>query len=193
MLDIYHTRGQHEEEWKLWAERPELNGYGLVRRINHLIYDRRYLDALELARAEYPGDFEENDNPVEYSDLMTNDGLYDRLMHDTWRAQILDGIGDQQGARDILANTEDYLANRIVNWSFVEPLYAKVYALLGRNDDAIEWLRLSVADGTLAWALAWMADPAFDRIRDEPEFQQLLNEIEAELAIQLERVREMGQ
>jgi hypothetical protein len=40
------------------------------------------------------------------------------------------------------------------------------------------------------WAKLFRIDPFFDSIRDEPEFQQILNDVEAKYQAEHERVRQ---
>lgn len=62
----------------------------------------------------------------------------------------------------------------------------------GRTEEALRALRQAVDEG---WRSPWwyylVHDPALDSIRDEPEFQAMLEEIKADMAAQLEHIRVM--
>ncbi len=65
------------------------------------------------------------------------------------------------------------------------------YAQQGKKDNAMRALRDAIDDG---WRLFWwfeLENPALDLIRDEPEFIAIFAEIEADMAAQLEEIREM--
>jgi hypothetical protein len=66
-----------------------------------------------------------------------------------------------------------------------------VYAQQGEKDEALRALRTAVDEG---WRLFWwydLEDPTLDFIRNEPEFMAIVAEIEADMAAQLEEIREM--
>jgi len=68
----------------------------------------------------------------------------------------------------------------------------RIYALQQRPQLAIETLRQAIDDGwrILSW-LYLRHDPNLDPIRGEPGFQQLYAELQADLAEQAERVRDL--
>ncbi len=67
----------------------------------------------------------------------------------------------------------------------------QIYALQGDNRKALSSLRQAIDKG---WRFRWWYDLKHDlnleSIRDEPEFQAMMREIEADMAEQLARVRE---
>jgi tetratricopeptide (TPR) repeat protein len=69
---------------------------------------------------------------------------------------------------------------------------AQIYALQGKTDEALAALRQAIDD---RWRQFWWYhaehDPNLDSIRNEPEFQGMMEEIKTDMAVQLERVREM--
>ena len=69
---------------------------------------------------------------------------------------------------------------------------AQIYTLQGKTDEALAALRQAIDDG---WRQYWWYhaehDPNLDSIRNEPKFQAMMDEIRTDMAVQLERVREM--
>ena len=68
----------------------------------------------------------------------------------------------------------------------------KIYALQGDKQKALSALRQAIDEG---WRTGWWYDLKYDPILEslhaEPEFQAMVEEIEADMAEQLARVREM--
>ncbi len=69
-----------------------------------------------------------------------------------------------------------------------------IYALQGDKQKALSALRQAIDEG---WRTLWWyflkQDPSLESLHDEPEFQAMVAEIEADMAAQLARVREMEQ
>jgi tetratricopeptide (TPR) repeat protein len=67
-----------------------------------------------------------------------------------------------------------------------------LHTLRGEKEQALAALREGVANGTrYMWRLQLLYNPNLESIRDTPEFAAIVAEIEAEMATQLARVREM--
>ena len=70
----------------------------------------------------------------------------------------------------------------------------RVYALRAAKQKAFSALRQGIDDG---WRYAWRRflehDSALESLHDEPEYQAMVAEIEADMAAQLAHVREMEQ
>ena len=68
---------------------------------------------------------------------------------------------------------------------------AGVYAFRGEKDKAYENLRIfNQRQWMNSWMVYWIKnDPLFDSIRDEPEFQQIVRDVEAKYQAEHERVR----
>ena len=68
----------------------------------------------------------------------------------------------------------------------------EIYALQGDKQKALSALRQAIDEG---WRVHWWYDlkhdPNLESLHDEPEFQAMVAEIEADMAAQLARVREM--
>jgi hypothetical protein len=97
--------------------------------------------------------------------------------------------GDEQAAGILLAKTLQTLDT--VESVYVPPARVAIYAIQGDVDRAIGQLRKRVDAG---WRGGWWRlerEPIYEPLWGEPEFQALMDEIRADMAIQLERVREM--
>jgi hypothetical protein len=68
----------------------------------------------------------------------------------------------------------------------------RIYALRGDKQKALSALQQAIDEG---WRTYWWYylkhDPTLELLHDEPEFQAMVAEIEADMAAQLARVREM--
>jgi hypothetical protein len=68
----------------------------------------------------------------------------------------------------------------------------QIYALQGEKQKALAALQQAIDEG---WRDLWWYflkyDPILESLHDEPEFQAMIAEIEADMAAQLARVREM--
>jgi hypothetical protein len=68
----------------------------------------------------------------------------------------------------------------------------QIYALKGKKQKALSALQRAIDEG---WRRYWWyylkQDPNLESLHDEPEFQAMVAEIEADMAAQLARVREM--
>lgn len=108
-------------------------------------------------------------------------------------ALVLQRVGEQQRADDLLRESLTVLGtlNRLGTDGFWIT-DVSIYALQQRPQRAIAALRVAIDEG---WrVLTWFYldyDPNLDSIRDTPEFRVLRREIEADLAIQAERARNL--
>jgi tetratricopeptide (TPR) repeat protein len=67
-----------------------------------------------------------------------------------------------------------------------------IYALQGEKQKALSALRQAVDEGWRTfWWYSLKYDPILESLHDEPEYQAMVAEIEADMAAQLARVREM--
>ena len=68
----------------------------------------------------------------------------------------------------------------------------EIYALQGDTKNALSELRQAIDEGWRGlWWYSLRLDPGLESLHDEPEFQAMVAEIEADMAAQLARVREM--
>jgi DNA invertase Pin-like site-specific DNA recombinase len=68
----------------------------------------------------------------------------------------------------------------------------QIYALQGDKQRALSTLREAIDEGWRAlWRYFLKHDSVLESLHDEPEFQAMIEEIEADMAVQLARVREM--
>ncbi len=68
----------------------------------------------------------------------------------------------------------------------------KIYALQGDKQRALSALRQAIDEGwRLLWWYSLKLDPNLESLHDEPEYQAMVAEIEADMATQLARVGEM--
>jgi hypothetical protein len=53
------------------------------------------------------------------------------------------------------------------------------YSLIGRNDDAIRWLRTAVALGFINYPILSIRDPFLANLRSDPRFEELMRMVKA--------------
>ena len=107
-------------------------------------------------------------------------------------ALILSATGEQERADLLLGRSLVYIATiqRLgLDGSGISDV--QIYTLQGQTAKALTALRQAVDEG---WRILWWyylkLDKNLDSIRDEPEFQAMVKEIEADMAEQLARVHE---
>jgi tetratricopeptide (TPR) repeat protein len=104
-------------------------------------------------------------------------------------AVLHQAMGNKQAAGILLAKTLQTLDT--VESLYVPPARVAIYTIQGDVDRAIGQLRKLVDAG---WRGGWWRlerEPIYEPLWGEPEFQAIMDEIRADMAIQLERVREM--
>jgi len=104
-------------------------------------------------------------------------------------AVLHQAMGDKQAAEILLAKTLKTLDT--VESDYVPPARVAIYTIQGDVELAIERLRELVDAG---WRYRWWLlerEPIYEPLWGEPEFQALMDEVRADMATQLERVREM--
>ncbi len=83
------------------------------------------------------------------------------------------------------------LGRSLSQWRAAQYDLAGTYAFLGQKEKAYEYLAEfgKMEKFPLWWVSLFRNDPLFDSIRDEPEFQQILLDVEAKYQAEHERVR----
>jgi tetratricopeptide (TPR) repeat protein len=150
---------------------------------DHELRAGRYAEARALYAKSYPELLTEGDPTVAGS----NWGAAINL------ALVLSRTGEQEHA-DLLLNRSLGHIQRIPRlglWGY-RIADVQIYALQGDKQKALSALRQAIDEG---WRTFWWYllkhDPSLESLHDEPEFQAMVAEIEADMAAQLARVREM--
>jgi TolB-like protein/Tfp pilus assembly protein PilF len=108
-------------------------------------------------------------------------------------ALVLSKTGEQEHA-DLLLNRslEHIQTHPRLGWLGYMIADVQIYALQGDNQKALSALRQAIDEGwrSFFWLLL-KHDLTLESLHDEPEFQAMVAEIEADMAAQLARVREM--
>ncbi len=109
-------------------------------------------------------------------------------------ALISSKLGEQKRADWLLESSLHYLQRipRLSDYWGYGIADVKIYALRGDKQKALSALRQAIDEG---WRSYWWYflkhDPTLESLHDEPEYQAMVAEIEADMAVQLARVREM--
>ncbi len=108
-------------------------------------------------------------------------------------ALVLIHLDEQERANDLLAGSLkviDTLPRHGMNGYWITD--ARIYSLQQRPQQALDALRQAVDEGWRIFSWLYLQhDPGLDAIRAEPEFQRLYAEVQADLAAQAERVRDL--
>ena len=143
---------------------------------------RRYSEARALYEQTHPELTDEGDPQVNFQNFLAAINL----------AGVLFKTGEQEHANLLLAKilreiqTKPRLGGNGYGLTDVE-----IFALRGEKQKALAALRQAIDEGWRAGWWYWERDPNLESLHDEPEFQAMVAEIEADMAAQLARVREM--
>ena len=119
---------------------------------------------------------------------------------DRWRinqtirlAWLMQQTGDSERADMLLAHVMDFIKTiPRMGQAGYQIADAQVFALRGMKDEALVALRHAVDVGwRLRWRFYLQHDPILASLHDEPEYQAIINDVEADVAAQLARVRAM--
>ena len=153
---------------------------------NSAIATNQHAQALEVYSESYPQLLEEG-----YSNI----GLHNyRAAIDL--ALVLQLNGEREKANDLLNLCQEFIGGqpRLGWWGGYWVSDVQILALQGKNQEAIAALQQAADDG---WRSLWwyylQYDPNLNSIRSEPEFQIVVAEIQADMASQMQRIREMEQ
>jgi tetratricopeptide (TPR) repeat protein len=143
----------------------------------------RYKEARALYERGYPGLLQEVEPTIDRSNYEAAIDL----------ALVLSRTGEQERADLLLDDSLAFIRTipRLGGggYGFSDVM---IYALQGNTEAALTSLKQAIDEG---WRTAWWFylehNPNLDSIRDEPEFQGMLEEIKADMATQLERVKTM--
>jgi tetratricopeptide (TPR) repeat protein len=159
----------------------EINALLLLR--NHELRAGRYAEARALYENGFPEFLNDDDPEIRDSNYWAAIDL----------ALVLSKTGEQERA-DLLLNRSLQHIESVPRLGFGGYWIAdvKIHALKGDKQTALSALREAIDEG---WRSLWWyllkRDPNLESLHDEPEYQAMVAEIEADMAAQLARVREM--
>jgi tetratricopeptide (TPR) repeat protein len=150
---------------------------------DHELRAGRYAEARALYEEHYPELLNEGDPTVAGSNWGAAIGL----------ALVSSKAGDQEHADLLLNRSLGHIQTRPrLGGSGYGIADVQIYALQGDKQKALSALRQAIDEGWRdAWRYFFKHDPNLESLHDEPEFQAMVAEIEADMAEQLARVREM--
>jgi TolB-like protein/tetratricopeptide (TPR) repeat protein len=185
LADVYDLRGQTDESLALLEELYRSGRWiGTGQAIRERLLGRyltlgRYDEAARLIQQADPELFETHELTGE-GDL----GLGMKL------AQLLDRTGKKPQAQELWRRLEQYREQIGLGWGGRTIGTVTIYEGLGQTEAALQALRDEVDGG---WRFFWRETliPGPESIRDDPRFLKIVAEVEADIAQQLEHVREM--
>jgi tetratricopeptide (TPR) repeat protein len=154
---------------------------GLLR--DHELRAGRYSEARALYEKRYPELLNEGDPTVDGSNWGAAIDL----------ALVLSKTGEQERADLLLHRSLQYIQTlQRLGAGGYWIADVRIYALRGEKQKALSALRQAIDEGWRDyWRYFLKHDPTLESLHDEPEFQAMIAEIEADMATQLARVREM--
>jgi tetratricopeptide (TPR) repeat protein len=143
----------------------------------------RYAEARALYEKGYPELLNEGDPTVDGSNWETAIDL----------ALVLSKTGEQEHANLLLNRSFQHIQTlprlSVYGYGIAD---VRIYALRGDKQKALSALRQAIDEGWRSWwRYSLKLDPTLESLHDEPEFAAIVAEIEADMAAQLARVREM--
>ena len=150
---------------------------------NHELRVGRYLEARALYEENYPELLNEDDPKIFLGNYLAAIDL----------ALVLSKTGEQERADLLLNRSLQYIQTiQRLGWNGYGIADVQIHALRDDKEKALAALRQAIDEG---WRYFWWyflkLDPNLESLHDEPEFQAMFEEIEADMAEQLARVREM--
>jgi tetratricopeptide (TPR) repeat protein len=154
---------------------------GLLR--DHELRAGRYPEARALYEKSYPELLKDDDPKVGSMSYQPAIDL----------ALVLSKTGEQDRADLLLSSSLQYIQTLPrrgeAGYGFAD---VQIYALQGDKQKGLSALRQAIDEGwRFGWRYSLKLDPNLESLHDEPEYQAMVAEIEADMAAQLARVREM--
>jgi len=123
-------------------------------------------------------------------------GAEPAIDHVNYRAAIdvslvLNAVGREDEAGELLTRSLSIIEGRprMGNWGY-ELADVEIFALQGKTDEALAAFRQGVDDGLrITWRWLTVENPNMDSIKNTPEFNAIIAEIEADMAAQLAALR----
>ncbi|MEE9158594.1 MAG: tetratricopeptide repeat protein [Gammaproteobacteria bacterium] len=142
----------------------------------------RAAEARALYQTHYPALLNNNEAVIDYTNYRQAIDL----------ALVLIRTGEQDRADDLLDHSLAFVQGMFrLGFAGYGIADVQIYALQGKTEAALTTLQQAIDEG---WRLFWWYyakhDPNLDSIRNEPEFQIMMEEIRADMAEQLARVQE---
>jgi len=188
MEPLYQHRGEEAKALEYARKNVAIEPRGpftLAHLRNHDLRAGRYLEARAWYERGHPALLQEDQPTIHHGNFLAAIDL----------ALVLTKTGEQERA-DLLLDRSLTFISTIPRLGGMGNGYGisdvLIHALQGKTEAALTALRQAIDQ---RWRNGWWFyvehDPALDSIRDEPEFQAMVEEIRAEMAAQLERVRAM--
>jgi tetratricopeptide (TPR) repeat protein len=186
MEPLYFHRGERAKALEVARETLEGNP-STPKSLSHVRMHEfragRYKEARALYERGYPGLLQEAEPTIDHSNYEAAIDL----------ALVLSRTGEQERADLLLDDSLAFIRTiprlGAGGYSFSDVM---IYALQGYSEAALTALRQAIDEGLrTSWWFYLEHNPNLDSIRDEPEFQGMLDEVKADMAAQLERVRAM--
>jgi TolB-like protein/DNA-binding winged helix-turn-helix (wHTH) protein/Flp pilus assembly protein TadD len=148
----------------------------------HYLREGRYSDAQALFEEAIPELINEDDPQVTFQNCCEGINL----------AAVLIKMGEQERADLLLEKSLRYIQTwpRLGAGGYGTAV-VEVFALRGEKQKALSALRQAIDAGWRPGWWYWERDPNLELLHGEPEFQAMVEEVRADMAAQLERVREM--
>jgi tetratricopeptide (TPR) repeat protein len=144
--------------------------------------------ALDRYMEAFPAFTSNTDQEIDYTNLW-------QWLEFGW---ILIDVGQVERGRHILEDLARFLEEKCSEGPWISPEgpdicggLIEVYADLEDREATLDQMRRLIVDQHRRFDVFRYDEPEFDFVRDEPEFQELMDILHADLAAQRERVREM--
>jgi tetratricopeptide (TPR) repeat protein len=158
----------------------------------------RLLSNLYVLDSQYERALEINDQRIElYADLVPHPETTvtrGNLTVAIYRAAILEGMGEDARAERLLNKCLEVARNESFRswYLFMNIPLVQIHALSGDVPNALRALRESIDAGRRpGWRIDLLHSPITASLRDEPEYQEMIEELRVDMAAQLENVQAM--